>query len=696
MASSAGARPTGWRSPRPAARVLVLLGLWGFACTQPLLAVLGEAPAWFIFRQTGPVAAVVVALAIAVLPPMVLLAVDRVADYADERAGRVVHLATVGGLAALAGHVILRHLGAVHAAASVTLALVLGLGFVLAYRSVELVATWSRYTAVLPLMALLSFLFLSPASAVFWPRSSSGSGSRSEDVASVVFLVLDELPTKSMLDERDQIDPVRFPNLAAFADHSTWYRRHSTVATGTRQAVPSILSGLIPSGEEALMQHHPDNLFTLLRPTHSMRVSESRTWLCAFESCRGGVSDASGLVGQVQTVLADAGAVWGEQVLPGEWREARLDDFEEQLVPSPDAAARPEGMTATAASAPKRFVELLDSIEAPTRPTLWYQHLLMPHQPWHVHPDGTEYDNPDPPRPVGPGRGWMLAMTEQQHLFQAQYTDGLVGQLLDRLEETGVYDDALIVVVADHGINFEPGETQRLWHPDSADGIAFAPLFIKTPGQTEGAIDDQAIMAYDILPTVADILGVDVPWDTDGAPAGSAEITARGDTRTIYDFGPLEDPTPRTTATFDASASFPRADDRAIRTLGPGEPPLLGLVEVARAARWLGSSVDDLTSTVAGTAVIEGLDRIEDATARPPPGFINGRIDGLRTGRVLIAVNGVVVSAAPTFGSTSTTTFRAMLPPDLDELDEIEVRLAWIPGRFYGDDAEIVEVAVER
>jgi hypothetical protein len=44
------------------------------------------------------------------------------------------------------------------------------------------------------------------------------------------------------------------------------------------------------------------------------------------------------------------------------------------------------------------------------------------------------------------------------------------------------------------------------------------PLFVKLPGQREGAIDDRPAQIIDVLPTIADALHVDLPdsWDFDG------------------------------------------------------------------------------------------------------------------------------------------------------------------------------------
>ena len=78
---------------------------------------------------------------------------------------------------------------------------------------------------------------------------------------------------------------MRFPNLAAFADDATWYRHNSALAPVTESAVPSLLTGQLPTADPPLYVHHPDNLFTLLAPTHELEVLESVTTLCPYDSC---------------------------------------------------------------------------------------------------------------------------------------------------------------------------------------------------------------------------------------------------------------------------------------------------------------------------------------------------------------------------------------------------------------------------
>ena len=40
----------------------------------------------------------------------------------------------------------------------------------------------------------------------------------------------------------------------------------------------------------------------------------------------------------------------------------------------------------------------------------------------------------------------------------AVFVDDLTGRMLDRLEQLGMLDEVMIVVVSDHGENFEAGE----------------------------------------------------------------------------------------------------------------------------------------------------------------------------------------------------------------------------------------------
>ena len=92
----------------------------------------------------------------------------------------------------------------------------------------------------------------------------------------------------------------------------------------------------------------------------------------------------------------------------------------------------------------------------------------------------------------------------------------LARRTLARLKETGLYDRCLLIVTADHGISFRANLPRRLTKAENLGDIASIPLFIKRPFQTRGEVADRAVESVDILPTIADVLGIELSDPTDG------------------------------------------------------------------------------------------------------------------------------------------------------------------------------------
>ena len=76
-----------------------------------------------------------------------------------------------------------------------------------------------------------------------------------------------------------------------------------------------------------------------------------------------------------------------------------------------------------------------------------------------------------------------------------------------------------MVVTADHGISFHGGDNRRKPTPTNLAEVAFTPLFIKFPGDSEGEVVTKHLTIADILPTVADGIGITVPWRIQGRSA---------------------------------------------------------------------------------------------------------------------------------------------------------------------------------
>ena len=97
-----------------------------------------------------------------------------------------------------------------------------------------------------------------------------------------------------------------------------------------------------------------------------------------------------------------------------------------------------------------------------------------------------------------------------------------------------MWDEALIVVAADHGLAFELGrrERRRLRRENAAE-IAPIPLLIKAPGQKRGRVDDAYVETIDILPTIFDLLNLDPRVEMDGRSAFSDEVQRRDTLRIL-------------------------------------------------------------------------------------------------------------------------------------------------------------------
>jgi hypothetical protein len=115
----------------------------------------------------------------------------------------------------------------------------------------------------------------------------------------------------------------------------------------------------------------------------------------------------------------------------------------------------------------------------------------------------------------------------QHHLLQVGYVDAIVGALLRRLKAVGLYDRALVVVTADHGISFEPGGSPRTVTTDNLADIAGVPLFVKYPNQRRAIVDDRDAETLDVVPTIADVIGVRIPWHVDGRSLRGAPVARR-------------------------------------------------------------------------------------------------------------------------------------------------------------------------
>jgi arylsulfatase A-like enzyme len=108
-------------------------------------------------------------------------------------------------------------------------------------------------------------------------------------------------------------------------------------------------------------------------------------------------------------------------------------------------------------------------------------------------------------------RAYLRAAYEAEVAFM----DSELGRLFRTLRETGRWDDALVVVVADHGELL--GEHDHFTHSHRLDPeLTEIPLMIKWPHQTSAAQIDSLASQVDLFPTLLRAAGVVVPEGPSG------------------------------------------------------------------------------------------------------------------------------------------------------------------------------------
>jgi phosphoglycerol transferase MdoB-like AlkP superfamily enzyme len=126
------------------------------------------------------------------------------------------------------------------------------------------------------------------------------------------------------------------------------------------------------------------------------------------------------------------------------------------------------------------------------------------------HPYDAFYNDPFP---VGKFEGTQLG-----HYFKAaRYVDEAVGELIDYLKEKDLYENSIIVIYGDHSAIF-PDQEEDLYDyleleksPFVWKGLQQIPLLIHIPN-IEGKTISTAAGQMDILPMVAHLLGLEIPF----------------------------------------------------------------------------------------------------------------------------------------------------------------------------------------
>jgi hypothetical protein len=459
----------------------------------------------------------------------------------------------------------------------------------------------------------------------------------------IVMVVFDELPLTSLMGPGERIDAGRYPTFAGLARTATWYRAATAVHDSTALAVPAMLDGRYPRPRlRSDVYSHPANLFTLLEHKYEINASEEATGLCPTSICEPLPGTASSHLG-------------GGKV--------------------------------------KRFRDFVSSIEPREAPVLWFKHVLLPHVPWQFYPSGRHYRRhaPEPipglNGPLGFGDPWVMKVAYQRHLLQLGLADRLLGELFARLRRLGLFDDALVVVVADHGIGFRVGQERRTITPKNVEDLAPVPLFVKLPGQGRGRVVDEHVETIDVLPTLLDLANVRAHGTMDGRSLLRPSAAAQAEHVTIfhrvgvqlntiggkYVFDPDEVAQRRRAAVRRKLALFGSGGGQGLDRLyriGP-HPELIGLAA---------STLPEVAGLPAARVDQAAELRNVDPTSGFVPGEITGEIPNGRTGGgrpIALALDGTIVATGRTFSLQGWTTenFEMIVPERAFRRGAMEARV---------------------
>ena len=595
-----------------------------------MLDVTGRSPDMFLFRRADRLDILALVAGLILLPALAIWLLEVLAGLVSGTARRLLHLAAVTGLLVVLAVEVVKATTGLRGPGLAAVAAAAGLGGGVVYASLSWPRLWLRFLAPAPVVFALLFLLASPTSALVLPARAATApvppvAGATRELPPVVMILLDEFPLSSLLDAMGRIDRRVYPNVAALADQSTWYRNATGVAGFTPWALPAMLTGNYPDEARApSYTEYPDNLFTLFGRSYDVRAYETISQLCPPRQCASSVGDGHqtglrGIVGDSARVLRQLLQPYDAAFDPALF----VDQPRSRHDPTPeseDAAAAQFRFKQAGRNQPGRFDDFLTGLGTGDRPTLHFLHLLLPHQPWRYLPSGAEYNfetfggafrSDRLPAP-------LVELAHQQHLLQVAYTDRLVGQVMAKLKAEGLWDKSLVVLGADHGIGWTPGEPSRALGRRNAPNLMWVPQFIKAPGQDHGVVDDRNWEQVDLLPTVADLAGIQVPWRMEGVSQtgkptrtrtekwwydipGHREtrpgppnwaLVLKGTTDTLvrasegdkglYRFGAFADLVYRDPASVGAITSTPATavldDERSLETVDPGSGKVPALV----------------------------------------------------------------------------------------------------------------------
>ena len=152
--------------------------------------------------------------------------------------------------------------------------------------------------------------------------------------------------------------------------------------------------------------------------------------------------------------------------------------------------------------------KVLDELKENGTPFFLYLHYLDPHDPY-TPPESHQKLFVEPIKI----RNYSDEMQGQIRLYdqEIRYMDDSLGKMIQHLKDIGVYDNSIIVILGDHGEQFEEHGYTR--HGNQVFNTeTHVPLLMHLPHDSEaGKVIDHTVSVIDIFPTILGLLHIETP-----------------------------------------------------------------------------------------------------------------------------------------------------------------------------------------
>jgi arylsulfatase A-like enzyme len=356
----------------------------------------------------------------------------------------------------------------------------------------------------------------------------------------VILVILDSL-------RKDHVgaygnDRIRTPNLDALSRESLRFTRAYPESIPTLPARRAIHTGLRtwpfrnwnpPEGETFMpagWQRIPEEQTTLSEilqgeGLNTVQFSDTQHLFKASMNFQRGFNVYDWIRGQERDRYRPTMRVSQEQVekmvLPGN-SESMVDKVRQYLANTANRQTEKDWFAPQVFTVASEFLETAEG----GGPFFLMVDCFDPHEPWDppeeyvsLYDDG--YDGPEPAVPEYSDAGWIgereLERMKALYAGEVTMTDRWLGNFLDKMDELGLFENTLLIVLSDHGVALGEHNTTgkpfwALW-PEVTD----IPFFIRYPGgRGAGEESDYFASTHDVAPTVLSFLGIDLPEPMEG------------------------------------------------------------------------------------------------------------------------------------------------------------------------------------